>query len=245
MPERLPDFDNAWRELENAIRSAVASRQERPKRGEDGLDGLIEDLGAMGVVTGDAVAELHKLRKVRNLWVHGSTSSDGRQLVEPTEAAVRSAVWFKNVISTVPRVEDVMVKAVTCEPGWTVMEALREMREHDFDALPYQDTGEWFVFSRYHVARWVELEADTSPSSSITLSANATVGDVVGVVGARRPLTTGPREKLAIGVARLAEARPSADLELMLLAVSKKSGVLVLTAGDLPRAVERLVPPHD
>jgi hypothetical protein len=241
------EFDRTWRRLEGAVRSAVSSRQHQLRQPvEPSLDRQIAALAELGVVTRSTESELHQLhqlRRIRNVWTHEGTGPDGAPLVAPTPAAVERVLWLIDVVERVPRVEQAMVPATTCEAGDPVFAVLATMRANDFDAVPYRCGPEWFVFTRHQAAHWLELEAETTAGPSLMLDVATTVADIAALVGPSRPVEVGPRERLPVAVALLTEARAGGEVAPVLLARSKQ-GPLILTPSDLPRVLALLTPPE-
>ena len=121
------------------------------------------------------------------------------------------------------------------------------MHQNDFDYLPYKENDEWLVFSRWHLAGWLEIESSTCTGDELRLALSATVSDIVYLTGKKRPIMLSKRAYLTEAVEKLnstLSTDASDDVSPIIIATSKDSTPLVFTTHDLPAALALLAPPY-
>lgn len=135
---------------------------------------------------------------------------------------------------------EVAVRAVTCEAGTPLVEALRTMRTSDFSQLPYRHADRWVLVTRDQVARWLELHVDDEGLALVdcsvpvgSLPAHGVDAVVPSVVQGRTPVPEAV--DLLETALRTPDAAEGGYAAVLVEPVRRAGAVGLLTADDLPR----------
>lgn len=240
-------FSRVWADIEQAMRARakkIAGVQEaRDLTGEE----LIDTMRSHNIIDDATYGILTDLRKMRNVRSHPNAGSRTLDLFSLTDDGLQTAQAILERLKNPPTAAKLLRAAQTCAPGGRVSDVLPAMRENDFDMLPYRDGSEWHLFSRTHLALWVEAAAASAEESDDThvLLRQMTVGELTGETVALKPVTISETTPLYKAVERLEEAirksaeGPASGVAPMLLSdVGGKPKVA--TPWDLPEAVRLL-----
>ena len=237
-------LESVWPAFESAARGRL--RNSRSDSPTDIVD-VIEELLRSEEITAACAQFLHSMRKGRNIGAHRSTGTSGKPLFTPTAEALAQLRWYTDDLARKRRVSDVMKPAETCALGDKISDVVTRMHQNDFDYLPYKENDEWLVFSRWHLASWLEIESSTCTGDELRLALSATVSDIVYLTGKKRPIMLSKRAYLTEAVEKLnstLSTDASDDAAPIIIATSKDSVPLVFTTYDLPAALALLTPPY-
>ena len=242
-------FSRVWADIEQAMRARakkiVGAQEARELSGE----GLIRTMRSHRIIDDVTYRILTDLREMRNVRSHPAAGSRTLDLFSLTDDGLQTAQAILEQLNNPPTAAKLLRAAQTCAPGDRVTDVLPTMRANDFDMLPYRDGSEWHVFSRTHLALWVEAAAASAEDSDDThvLLRQMTVGELTGETVTLRPVTISETTPLYKAVERLEEAirksaeGPASGVAPMLLSdVGGKPKVA--TPWDLPEAVRLLNP---
>ncbi len=154
------NFLNIWQDLEQAMRKRLSKVRRAPDVDRLKADELVEALYKERIVDYATWAALGDLRRMRNGLEHPKSGDTGRKLFSVTEEGLEVAQNILQHLKNPPTASEILRDAETCSPDDMVTDVLARMRSNDFDMIPYQEDGEWKVFSRTHVALWVESAAE-------------------------------------------------------------------------------------
>jgi CBS domain-containing protein len=231
--DMLASFITAWRALERGMRRL----SDLPPSSD--ISVVIRSLRDGRVISGSLAEELHQIRRARNQLTHSSVGGGGDPYFVPTSAAVSRMSEIADQLRSPERFETVARRAVCTSGDATLADAIRLMRENDYDHLPYlcgRDRN-WCVLTREQIARAVEHHLD--PSSPFTLTVSLTVAGVADLVGARRPVHLPPDAAVPVVVEAIyRSARDGYDRGVAPVALCVVRGrARILTLTDLTSPV--------
>lgn len=229
-------FLDAW----GALESTLITQAERT----DSYN-AIEELLRNGTIDRAGAAELHDIRRFRNLYGHRNIREIGAAFAIPSDALIHRVNSWVDHLSKDPRIENIMNVAITCDEHTSVKDVLSIMKLNDFDMVPYRMQSNWFVFSRVHLAMSLEQGTANSTTNIVTLDTSVTVAQLVAKTGyPLKPIRefTG-RDRIRKSIDALVAAPSQPGTAPMLLIMTSGGIPHVLTVHDLPVALSSLLPP--
>jgi hypothetical protein len=243
-------FQSLWSDLERAMRRSIAGvgGQQVAQRLEG--EQLIAALYQHRKIDRDARETLDDLRKLRNVIAHPKSGTASRGLFTITEEGLAAADGILNSLTNPPTAAALLRPAQSCTPADMVTGVIGRMHDNDFDMIPYREGSEWLVFSRTHVALWVEAAAADPEDSDIDhiMLERLSVGQLVAKVAApMRPAKLSSGTPLYKAVEQLEDAirahAAGATSSVAPMLLSDEGGkAKVATPWDLPRAADLMKP---
>ena len=222
-----------WQRLEGYLRGKYGGRA--PDRRE-GLQLLLQD----GVVTKQQYQFLESCRLLRNAGLHDNMELLSGGIALPTEAAVE--MLRRIVVSLVqpPRFSDVAPKAVHIKGSMPVRDAVALMREEDYSQLPVPVGDQHTLFTRHHVASW--LEAEAAAELDVILDMRTPVEEVMSRTGlVFNPCAVlPPQTELSTVVGRVERAAADPTQGYPVVLGESRGKMLIFALDDLPKAYTRL-----
>ena len=235
-------FLSTWKRLEGTL--VERWRAAHPGRRESDIAAVLAWSEREHLVGGEAADFLQSCRAARNAYAHVCFDGYDGPVTHPPAEVVHRLERILAALRTPARLTSIAHSAVICTQQCSVLDALAQMRKHDFSQLPYEHaTAGWTLVTREQVARWLEVQADAEGTVladlTVPVSALADHPEVGPVV----PRTVASDATLLDAVRELEQALHTPDSQpggyATVLVHSPHSdttaGPRLLASDDLPR----------
>ena len=218
--------------LTNSHRAAL-KKHPRPSSGQEDTKWRIDTCQRANLIPAAAAQDLHSLRELRNFVTHRDSA-----LFDLTDTAVQLAKQCAHEITNPLRARSIMKIAETCTLDDAYHEVLKKMNENDYDSIPYQCPTGWMLFTRHHVAHWVELAVETDPSGlNPQLILETPIQEIIGLTGLKvHPTWVELDDLLTESVSKM----QSTGFGPAMLARDESKQLWIATLADLPQALTLL-----